>query len=469
MFVSTSDADGTLLYEAGTSGLEPAGQVFDGDGGDLWARRGDSLYFVRHHTDPSGTPVATLAIRHPDGSITGVEEIPGRVSSVVPTDTAVHVVSQSPDSVHVSAVRSDGSISTAHLAGTSDAAAVAGPDGHLYLALMDPATGGVNTIIEISPDGIQRVVAAGIGQVFVRAHESGAVLLTTTNTTPDGEDTTTITAIHGNSTVDGARVDGTPISVHFDRTGAAHLPMLTTDPETGGDPLISLAMSVPTPRPWCRLPSPESRPGPAIAHDGRTYLPLTRFCPETRWPKTTLIVFARTVRLSKPPSSTAIRRMAPVITPDNDVILLTHDADSTTIRPIRMTVDSERQPGNPAPAMVFDVTPDHFGHQPGNRRRVGVGGNCVRQCPRPEPPDHGLPGGTRFRQRHICFHADSGSAPRGHRIRSPRLRGPGFRRVGFVHGDLGERPARTRECSRDTRIGCAPEVSAHQTGEHNSR
>ena len=356
VFVSTSDADGTLLYEAGTSGLEPAGQVFDGDGGDLWARRGDSLYFVRHHTDPSGTPVATLAIRHPDGSITGVEQIPGRVSSVVPTDTAVHVISQSPDSVHVSAVRSDGSISTAHLAGTSDAAAVAGPDGHLYLALMDPATG-ENTIIEISPDGSQRVVAAGIGQAFVQAHESGAVLLTTTNTTPDGEDTTTITAIHGSSTVDGARVDGTPISVHFDRTGAAHLPILTTDPKTG-DPLISLAVVRPDASTVVSAPvAGEPAGAPAIAHDGRTYLPLTRSCPETRWPRTALIVFGPDGSAFEAAEFDGHSTHGPVITPDNDVILLTHDAGSTTIRPIRMTVDGGREPGNPAPTMAFDVTP----------------------------------------------------------------------------------------------------------------
>ncbi|ATD73217.1 MULTISPECIES: hypothetical protein [Gordonia] len=357
VFVSTSDADGTSLYEAGLAGLSPIGPVFDGEGGDIWARRGDTLYFVRHHGDHVGRPVATLAIRDLGGSMTTVWEIPGLVSSVVPTDAAVYVVSRSPESVHVTAVRSEGQISTVDLAGTDDGGAVAGPGDHLFLALTDPSTG-MSTVVGISPDGVAKMVASGIGQASVRAGESGAVLLTATTTTPAGEDTTTVTLIRGDGIVDdGYVVHGTPVSVHFDRTGAAHIPMLATDPVSGA-PLISLAVIRPDATTVVSPPVFGEPAGtPAIAHDGRTYLPLTRFCPQTRRPTTTLVVFHTDGSVVEAGEFHGHSTHGPVISPDGDVILLTHDAGTTTIRPIRTTAHNSHSVENPAPALVFELRP----------------------------------------------------------------------------------------------------------------
>ncbi|MDH3016266.1 hypothetical protein [Gordonia alkanivorans] len=355
VFVSTSDADGTRLHEAGPGGLSLVGQVFDGEGGDIWAQRGDSLYFVRHHGDP-GAPVATLAIRAPDGSLNTVDGIPGRVASVVPTESAVYVVSRSPDSVHVTAAHSGGRRWSVVLPGTSDSDAVAGPDDHLYLPLANTLTG-ENTVVGISPNGESRVMTAGIGQAWVRADESGTVFLTATTLTPDGEDITTVTVICGDGTTGDTRVDGTPVSVHFDRHGAAHLPMLTTDPASG-DPLISLAVVHPDSATAVSAPVVGEPAGPpAIAHDGRTYLPLTRFCPETRWPKTTLVVFHPDGPAVEAGEFYGHSTHGPVLTLDDDVILLTGDAGATTIRPLQMANGGGRHAADPAAAMVFDVTP----------------------------------------------------------------------------------------------------------------
>ncbi|KAF0970212.1 MULTISPECIES: hypothetical protein [Gordonia] len=357
VFVSTSDADETSLYEAGLAGLSPVGPVFDGEGGDIWARRGDTLYFVRHHGDHVGRPVATLAIRDLGGSMTTVGEIPGLVSSVVPTDAAVYVVSRSPESVHVTAVRSEGQISTVDLAGTDDGGAVAGPGDHLFLALTDPSTG-MSTVVGISPDGVAQMIATGIGPASVQADESGAVLLTATTTTPAGEDTTTVTVIRGDGIVDdGYVVHGTPVSVHFDRTGAAHIPMLATDPVSGA-PLISLAVIRPDATTVVSPPVFGEPAGtPAIAHDGRTYLPLTRFCPQTRRPTTTLVVFHTDGSVVEAGEFHGHSTHGPVISPDGDVILLTHDAGTTTIRPIRTTAHNSHSVENPAPALVVELRP----------------------------------------------------------------------------------------------------------------
>ncbi|MCZ4581029.1 hypothetical protein O4158_18480 [Gordonia amicalis] len=357
VFVSTSDADGTRLYEARPAGLSPVGLVFDGEGGDIWARRGDTLYFVRHHGDHVGRPVATLAILDLGGSMTTVEEIPGLVSSVVPTDTAVYVVSWSPESVHVTAVRSESRISTVDLAGTGDGGAVPGPGDHLFLALTNPSTG-MSAVVRISPDGIAQMIATGIGPASVQADAIGTVLITTTTTTPAGEDTTTVTVIPSDSIVDdGYVVHGTPVSVHFDRTGAAHIPMLATDPVSGA-PLISLAVIRPDATTVVSPPVFGEPAGtPAIAHDGRTYLPLTRFCPQTRRPTTTLVVFHTDGSVVEAGEFHGHSTHGPVISPDDDVILLTHDTGTTTIRPIRTTAHSSHSVENPAPALVFEVKP----------------------------------------------------------------------------------------------------------------
>ncbi|UOG22928.1 hypothetical protein MTX80_08520 [Gordonia amicalis] len=356
VLVATSDTDGTRLLQAGPGGLSPAGQVFDGEGGDLRARREDRLYFVRHHGDPAGTPVATLAIRDPDGSITTVDDIPGRVSSVVPTGTAVYVVSRTLDSVHVTSFRPDGHMSTVDLTGISDNAAVAGADDHLYLALVN-CSSGESTVVGISPHGVARVMATGIGLVSVQADGRGTVLLTTTTTAPDGEDTTTVTVIRGAGAVDEARVEGTPISVHFDESGAARLPMLTSDPMSG-EPLVSLAVVRPGAPTVVSAPVAGEPAGPpAISADGRTYLPLTRFCPETRCPNTTLIVFHADGSAVEAGGFHGHSTHGPVITLDDDVILLTQDAGTTTIRPLMITTAGGRHARNSSPAMVFDVTP----------------------------------------------------------------------------------------------------------------
>ncbi|GAB85268.1 hypothetical protein QBL07_020640 [Gordonia rubripertincta] len=356
VLVATSDAEGTRLLEAGPGGLAPAGQVLDGEGGDLWARREDSLYFARHHGDPTGTPVATLAIRHPDGSLDTVDGIPGRVASVVPTETAVYVVSRSPGSVVVTVVRPDGRRSSVTLSGVSDCAAVAGPHDHLYLPLANPLTG-ESTVVGISPDAVSRVMAAGIGSAGVRADESGTVFLTTTTLTPDGEDATTVTVICGDGTTSDTRVDGSPISVHFDRHGAAHLPMLTTDPASG-DPVVSLAVLRPDSAPVVSATVVGEPAGPpAITDDGRTYLPLTRFCPETRWPTTILTVFHTDGSAVEAGGFHGHSTHGPAITLDGDVVLLTHDAGTTTIRPLKMTTGGGRHARSSTPAMVFDVTP----------------------------------------------------------------------------------------------------------------
>ncbi|WP_040004332.1 hypothetical protein [Gordonia alkanivorans] len=356
VLVATSDAEGTRLLEAGPGGLAPAGQVFDGEDGDLWARREDSLYFARHHGDPTGTPVATLAIRHPDGSLDTVDGIPGRLASVVPTETAVYLVSRSPGSVVVTVVRPDGRRSSVTLSGVSDCTAVAGPHDHLYLPLANPLTG-ENTVVGISPDAVSRVMAAGIGSAGVRADESGTVFLTTTTLTPDGEDATTVTVICGDGSTSDTRVDGTPISVHIDRHGAAHLPMLTTDPASG-DPVVSLAVVRPDSAPVVSATVAGEPAGPpAITDDGRTYLPLTRFCPETRWPKTILTVFHADGTAVEAGEFHGHSTHGPAITLDGDVVLLTHVAGTTTIRPLTMTASGGRHARNSTPAMVFDVTP----------------------------------------------------------------------------------------------------------------
>ncbi|WP_232718879.1 hypothetical protein [Gordonia metallireducens] len=355
VLVSTSDADGTRLHEAGAGELSLVGQVFDGAGGDIWARHGDSLYFVRHRVDLDAM-VATLVIRHPDGSLDTVDGIPGRLASVVPTETAVYVVSRSPDSVVVTAVHPDGRRSSVTLSGVGDCDAVAGPDDHLYLPLANPLTG-ENTVVGISPDAVSRVMASGIGQAWARADESGSVFLTTTTLTPEGEDITTVTVICGDGTKREARVDGTPVSVHFDRHGAAHLPMLTTDP-ANGDPLVSLAVVRPNSATVVSATVVGEPAGPpAIANDGRTYLPLTRFCPETRWPKTTLVVFHADGSAIEAGDFYGHATHGPVLTLDDDVILLTDDAGTTTIRPIRMAAGGGRHAADPTAAMVFDVTP----------------------------------------------------------------------------------------------------------------
>ncbi|TSD97836.1 hypothetical protein FOV72_07250 [Gordonia rubripertincta] len=355
VLVSTSDADKTRLHEADAGRLSLVGQVFDEEGGDIWARHGDSLYFVSHRLDLDA-PVATLAIRHPDGSLDTIDGIPGRVASVVPTETAVYVVSRSPDSVVVTAVHPDGRRSSVALSGVSDCDAVAGPDDHLYLPLANPLTG-ENTVVGISPDAVSRVVTSGIGQAWARADESGSVFLTTTTLTPEGEDITTVTVICGDGTKHAARVDGTPISVHFDRRGAAHLPMLTTDP-ANGDPLVSLAVVRPDSATVVSATVVGEPAGPpAITNDGRTYLPLTRFCPETRWPKTTLVVFHADGSAVEAGEFYGHSTHGPALTVDDDVILLTDDAGTTTIRPIRMATGGGRHAADPTAAMVFDVTP----------------------------------------------------------------------------------------------------------------
>ncbi|MBD0860936.1 hypothetical protein IA539_06885 [Gordonia sp. zg691] len=359
VYLSSSGDGGTRLYGVARNGeLTPLANVFDADGGTLWTHRDDSLYFVRSHGDPAA-PRATVVTRRPDGSTTTHDGLPGRVSSLVVDADPVYVISQSTGSSHVSALASDGRLSTVEFSGMLPADAVRGPGGDLYIAVSDPVTD-ESAVVAVSSDGAHRIVTSVIGQAGVHASGTGDVVVTTTTMSADGQDTTRVTFLRADGTIAaGAGIAGSPISVHFDRTGTAYIPVLSAD-LVSDDPLTSLAVvrrDAETVVSAAAVGEPAA--APARADDGTTYIPLTRFVPGTPRPSTALVAFRRDGSTTVAGEFPGHSPRGPVIASDSVVLLVTHDAGTSTIRAVRPAWPdaSSADHDDEAAVMTFDVTP----------------------------------------------------------------------------------------------------------------